>query len=115
MLTTSLKGPLTGRRRGGFSMIELVVAMSLLLISMIELSLVFLHISRQIRENQRPVVITERGKPAAVIVDLEEYERQKEKMELMEAVLEGEKDFQEGYSKSLDQLHRETRQWLAKK
>lgn len=72
-------------------------------------------ILRQVRESQRPVVITERGTPAAVIVDLEDYERQKEKMELMEAILEGEKDFQEGRVKSLDRLHRETRKWLAKK
>ncbi len=72
-------------------------------------------ILRQVHENQRPVVITERGKPSAVLVDVEEYERQKEKMDLMEAILEGEKDFREGEIKSLDTLFRETRQWLSKK
>ena len=70
---------------------------------------------RQIRENQRPVVITERGKPSAVIVDLEDYERQKEKMDLMEAVLEGEKDFREGRFSDLDTFFRESHRWLAKK
>lgn len=69
---------------------------------------------RQVRENQRPVVVTERGKPSVVIVDVEEYERQKEKMELMEAILEGEKDFREGHGKTLKQVHTETRRWLAK-
>ena len=69
---------------------------------------------RQVRQSQRPVVVTERGKPSVVIVDVAVYERQKEKMEMMEAVLEGEKDFKEGHSKSLDRVFRETRRWLAK-
>lgn len=70
---------------------------------------------RQVRQNQRPVVVTERGKPTVVIVDVDAYERQKEKMELMEAVLEGEKDFREGRSKTLNQVFRETRRWLTEK
>lgn len=70
---------------------------------------------RQVRQNQRPVVVTERGRPSVVIVDVEAYERQEEKMELMKAILEGEKDFREGRAKTLDQVFRETRQWLAKR
>ena len=69
---------------------------------------------RQVRENHRPVLVTDRGKPSVVIMDAEDYERQREKMELMEAVLEGEKDFQEGRSKSLKEVFRETRKWLEK-
>lgn len=72
-------------------------------------------ILRQVRQNQRPVIITERGKPRAVVVDVDEYERQKEKMELMEAILEGEKDVREGNVKELKQVFRETRKWLQKK
>lgn len=72
-------------------------------------------ILRQARENQRPVVITERGKPSAVVIDLEDYERQREKMELMEAILEGERDVQSGRAKSLEQVFRETRSWLARR
>lgn len=72
-------------------------------------------ILRQVRDSQRPVVITDRGRPAAVMIDLEEYERQREKMELMEAVLEGEKDFREGRFSDLDDIFRSTRRWLAKK
>lgn len=70
---------------------------------------------RQVRESQRPVVITDRGHPAAVMIDLEEYERQREKMELMEAVLDGEKDFREGRFSDWDDVFRNTRRWLAKK
>jgi len=70
---------------------------------------------RQIRNNRRPVIITDRGKPAAVLVPVEEYEQDQEKLALMEAVLEGEKDFQEGRTKTLDQVYQRTRQWLEKK
>lgn len=70
---------------------------------------------RQLKEKHRPLVITERGKPSAILVEVEDFERQREKMELMEAVLEGEKDFQEGDVKTLDQIFRQTRAWFAKK
>lgn len=72
-------------------------------------------ILRQVRENQRPVVITERGEPSAVVLDLEDYERQRDKMALMEAILEGERDVRSGEIKSLEQVFRETRSWLARK
>lgn len=71
-------------------------------------------ILRQTREECRPVVITERGKPTAVIMNVDAYERQQEKIALMEAVLAGEKDLEEGRSKTLDQVYQQTRQWLAK-
>jgi len=70
---------------------------------------------KQIHETHRPVYITDRGKPTAVLVDLEEYERQREKMELMEAILEGEKDYEEGRTESLKQFYQSTRKWLVKK
>ena len=73
------------------------------------------EVLRQLRQTQRPVVITERGKPAAVVVDMDDYERQREKMELLEAVLEGEKDFREGHYQDLDQVYRHTRPWVVKK
>lgn len=72
-------------------------------------------ILRQVRENRRPVVITERGNPSAILVDVEEYEKQQAKLELLEAIFEGERDFQEGHFESLDKTYKETRQWLEKK
>jgi prevent-host-death family protein len=70
---------------------------------------------RQVREEQRPVVITERGRPSAVLVDVDDYERQQEKLELMESILEGEQDIQLGKVESLDQVFQKTRKWFAKK
>ena len=67
---------------------------------------------KQARESHRPIVITDRGKPSAVLVDLELFQKEKEKMELMEAILEGEKDLQEGKIKTLSQLHKDIQSWL---
>ncbi len=70
---------------------------------------------QQIKKNQRPVVITDRGKPSAILVGLEEYERQQEKMDLMEAILEGEKDIDTGRTANLKTVFDDTRAWLKEK
>lgn len=50
----------------------------------------------QARRSGRPVLITQRGRGAAVLVSLEEWERQQDRNALLEAVLRGERDFEEG-------------------
>ncbi|MCC5839267.1 MAG: type II toxin-antitoxin system Phd/YefM family antitoxin [Opitutales bacterium] len=49
-----------------------------------------------LRETQTPVLITEHGKPAAYLVDVESFERDKRRMELLEGLARGEKAFSEG-------------------
>jgi antitoxin YefM len=41
---------------------------------------------RQVRKTKRPVVITHHGKPAAVLLDVSEYEALMRKMELLEDI-----------------------------
>ena len=41
---------------------------------------------KQIHETKRPLVITQRGKSAAVLIDAQEYEAMREKMELLSDV-----------------------------
>jgi len=41
---------------------------------------------RQINETRRPLVITQRGKGVAVVMDVSEYEAMQEKIELLEEV-----------------------------
>ena len=67
---------------------------------------------KQVQENHRPLVITDRGKPAAILVDVEYFQKENEKMALMEAILDGEKDIQEGHMKALNQLNKELKSWL---
>lgn len=51
---------------------------------------------RQVNETRRPIVITQRGKGVAVIVDVAEYELMQEKIELLEEVQKAEAQFSAG-------------------
>lgn len=51
---------------------------------------------RQSRETGRPVVITQRGRTTAVLVSVEAWERMEERQAVLEAMLQGERDFTEG-------------------
>jgi len=50
----------------------------------------------QARRTGRPILITQRGRGAAVLVSVEEWERLEEQNELLKAVVHGERDFEEG-------------------
>ncbi len=54
------------------------------------------EVVRQARRTGRPVLITQRGHPAAVLVSTEEWDRQQERFELLVEVLRGERDIAEG-------------------
>ena len=43
----------------------------------------------RVKKNRRPVILTQRGRSAAVLEDVREYERRVERLELLEAILDG--------------------------
>jgi len=43
----------------------------------------------KVKKNKRPVILTQRGRSAAVLEDVREYERRVERLELLEAILDG--------------------------
>lgn len=45
---------------------------------------------RQVNETRRPIVITQRGKGVAVVLDVAEYESMQEKIELLEEIQKAE-------------------------
>jgi antitoxin YefM len=47
------------------------------------------EIFAKIKKTKRPVILTQRGRSAAVLQDIHEYERRAERLELLEAVLKG--------------------------
>ena len=47
------------------------------------------RVIRRLREARRPIVITQNGKPAAVLVTPEEFDRLREHAQFIEAVHEG--------------------------
>jgi len=51
---------------------------------------------KQINENRRPLLITQRGKGVAVVLDVAEYEAMQEKIELLEEISTAESQFAEG-------------------
>lgn len=51
---------------------------------------------QQVRETRRPLVLTQHGKSAAVLLDVEEYERLVERAELLEDIAVAEAELARG-------------------
>ena len=62
---------------------------------------------RDLRKDQRPLVITQNGKPAAVLVSPEEFDRLTEREQFLSAVREGLADSEAGRVVSEDELTKE--------
>ncbi len=43
----------------------------------------------KLKKNKRPIILTQRGRSAAVLEDVREYERRVERLELLEDILDG--------------------------
>lgn len=43
----------------------------------------------KLKKNKRPIILTQRGRSAAVLEDVREYERRVERLEMLEAILDG--------------------------
>lgn len=54
----------------------------------------------QIRDTGRPVVVIVNGKPNAVLIDVETYERKLRSLNLVGLLAEGEKDIRQGRTRS---------------
>jgi prevent-host-death family protein len=60
---------------------------------------------KRLREtSSEPVVITQRGRAAAVLLDVQEYERTQNEREMLLCLVKGESEIQEGTGYSLDQV-----------
>ncbi len=57
---------------------------------------------RRVRDSREPVVITQRGRPAAVLMSAEAYERAEHDRELLRLLARGEKEIAAGKGHSLD-------------
>ncbi len=47
------------------------------------------EIVAKVKRTKRPVILTQRGRSAAVLEDIHEFERRVERLELLEAILQG--------------------------
>jgi prevent-host-death family protein len=62
--------------------------------------------------NFEPILVTEHGKPAAYLVDVETYELQLQRLEIMEGIARGEKAIQEGRIFTQDEAKTRLSKWL---
>jgi prevent-host-death family protein len=58
----------------------------------------------RMKKSQEPVVITQRGRAAAVIVSIEEYERSEHERELLRLLVKGDKEVAAGKGHALEDV-----------
>ncbi len=68
---------------------------------------------RRVRDSKEPVVITQRGRAAAVMMSAEAYERSEHDLELLRLLARGEKEIAAGKGHSLDAVLAEADALLA--
>lgn len=51
---------------------------------------------KQIHETRRPMILTQRGRGVAVLVDVHEYERMQERLEMLEEIYKAEEQIAAG-------------------
>lgn len=61
---------------------------------------------KRTRETKQPVVITQNGKPSAVIQDVESFQDAQDSLNMLKLVVQGEKDYQEGKFSSNKDFHK---------
>jgi prevent-host-death family protein len=70
------------------------------------------EILAQLRADRIPVLITERGREAAILLDVGTYRGLLKRLEILEAIAEGEQAFEEGRTASHeDVLARMAKRW----
>lgn len=70
-------------------------------------------IIRNLRKNRVPVLITERGREAAVLVDVESYEAMCQRLKLLEGIARGERAASEGRTVSHARAKQRLARWLS--
>jgi prevent-host-death family protein len=72
-------------------------------------------ILKHVRDSSEPMIITQRGRAAAVILSVETYERSEHDRELLLALVQGEKEIEADDGHDLDSVLAEADTILAKK
>ena len=59
---------------------------------------------KKIRENQEPIIITQRGRAAAVIIGVEAYEKSEHDKEILRLLAKGDREIETGEGYDLDSV-----------
>ena len=68
---------------------------------------------KRVRSSREPVIITQRGRAAAVLLSVEEYERTENERQILLLLALGEKEIAQGAGHTLDDVLAEADQLLA--
>ncbi len=66
----------------------------------------------ELRDSGEPVLITEHGKPAAYLVDVESYELTQHRIQILEGIARGERAIFEGRTFSHAEAREKMKKWL---
>ncbi|MCG8611750.1 MAG: type II toxin-antitoxin system Phd/YefM family antitoxin [Pseudomonadales bacterium] len=66
----------------------------------------------ELHETKEPVLITEHGKPSAYLIDFEDYELMKDRMQILEGIARGERAVFEGKVYSESEAEEKMSKWL---
>ena len=66
----------------------------------------------EVSREKEPIMITRHGLPSAYLIDVETFEWQQRRIELLEAIARGERDVAEGRVVSHEQAKRRLAKWL---
>ncbi len=67
----------------------------------------------RLQADKNPILITQHGKPAAYLIDVQTFEMQQGRMKIMEGIARGERAVQEGRIMTGEQAKRRMKKWLA--
>lgn len=57
---------------------------------------------RKARESGQPIIITQNGKPSAVLMDVESFQNQRESLAMLKLLVQGDEDYRAGRTMSHD-------------
>lgn len=69
---------------------------------------------KRLKKEKQPIVLTQHGKSAAVLMDVSEYERVTKKIEMLEDLLEAKLQVEQGKTYSMDEAKKRIESHLSK-
>lgn len=69
---------------------------------------------KRLKKEKKPIVLTQHGKSAAVLMDVSEYERFTRKMEMLEDLLQAKQDSEQGNTYTMDEAKERIEKYLSK-
>lgn len=69
---------------------------------------------KRLKKEKQPIILTQHGKSAAVLMDVSEYERFSKKLEMLEDLLEAKQQVEQGKTYTMDQAKERIETHLSK-